>query len=95
MDFENKAIYDLPLNKWKKETCEYVGDSYYNQYYFKMSDDQNQKLNEPASHLGLHDYSKHTDKEYYYLCGGSYVHKINFHNQEWKLLAKGSDQIEE
>ena len=36
MDFNNKAIYELPVDKWDKESCKFSDDNYYNQYYFKF-----------------------------------------------------------
>jgi hypothetical protein len=41
----------------------------------------------------LHDYIKPVHNIFYYVWGGRYVHKINFQNQEWKLIDKGSDHV--
>lgn len=95
MDLDNSAIYDLSLKRWKSETCEYAGDSYYNQFYFKISEPKTPTHPQNVrKSLGLHDYSNPNKDEYYYLCGGSFVHKINFHRQEWKLISKGSDHTD-
>lgn len=95
MDLQDKAIFELPIKNWDKENWDYIDDNYYTQYYFKVENEVNPAThaNQGGSHLGLHDYIKPTKNVSYYVWGGRYVHKINFQNQEWQLIDKGSDHV--